>query len=119
MKYISEERLIEELESYDCDIRARDILNGLIDECQELSVENTDQWQTIDENTPKDRRILLHFKCSFGGHKGKTQVGIFNEVINLYIPLDSHGYSDDYIREYQPTHWQELPADPELPEPPK
>lgn len=89
-------------------------LHQLISECQELN-----QWQTIDENTPKDRRILLHFKCSFGGHKGKTQVGIFNEVINLYIPLDSHGYSDDYIREYQPTHWQELPADPELPEPPK
>lgn len=56
MKYISEERLIEEIELYDIDIHVIDVLNRLIDECKELN-----QWQPI-ETAPKDRRILILYE---------------------------------------------------------
>lgn len=56
MKYISKERL-ETLLNNTSYITANDLLRVLINECKELN-----QWQPIDENTPRDRRILLLYE---------------------------------------------------------
>ena len=58
MKYISEERLIAAIEVFDCDRRTTDIISSIIDECKEIN-----PWKLIDENTPKDRPLLLFFPC--------------------------------------------------------
>lgn len=94
MRGISEERLREEIESYDYDIRARDILNGLIDECQELN-----QWQPIDNNTPTHCLLLMYYPPAIN-QREFYRVGYF--------------YNDSAI--HKPSYWMPLP---ELPEPPK
>ena len=58
MKYISEERLREKFRSlYWSNGTEEELLKALINECKELN-----QWQQIDENTPRDRRILLLYE---------------------------------------------------------
>ena len=61
MKYISEERLeklwsiIVKSDRMDTLVYKSDLIRFLIEsECEELN-----QWRMIDENTPRDRRILL------------------------------------------------------------
>lgn len=64
------------------------ILHMLVDECTELNA-----WQPIDENTPKDRNLMLHFPT--GPINWRKWVG--------------HSNSN---WPFTPTHWQELPEDP-------
>ena len=49
-------------------------------------------WQPIDENTPKDRHVLL-----YGGHVPCCQMFVGHANANW---------------SWEPTHWQELPEDP-------
>ena len=63
------------------------ILHMLVDECTELNA-----WQPIDENTPKDRHVLL-----YGGHVPCCQMFVGHANANW---------------SWEPTHWQELPEDP-------
>lgn len=71
-------------------------------ESQELN-----QWQPIDENTPKDRDLLLLFE-DIGAIQGKWSEFCLSHVPNELI----------YFKN-RPTHWLALPSDPlSLPTPP-
>lgn len=90
---ISKERLIElYVENYSEEVTEELLLS----ECKEL-----DPWLPIDENTPKDRPILLFYP------KHKTPSGELKpyQVIMKYNALARIMY--------EPTHYQELPGDPE------
>lgn len=84
---ISKERL-EELSSKASRLEDKDFLETLIFQCTELN-----HWLPIDENTPKDRPILLY---SPGMENGCKQF-----VGNIESAW------------WKPTHYQELPGDPE------
>lgn len=56
MKYISEERLAE-IKDIVTDGPSKLFVQLLITQCKELN-----PWQPIDENTPRDRRILLLYQ---------------------------------------------------------
>lgn len=90
MRGISEERLrklIENDDYYDSGIE-KSVIYGLIaNECHELN-----PWLPIDENTPKDRKLLMFIP----GH-GKEVMR--HSEIKMWSP--------------NPTHYQELPDDPE------
>jgi hypothetical protein len=69
----------------------QDVLDAILDQCTELN-----PWLPI-EQAPKHRRTLLYFPSCF------------NEE-----PLVIEGYSaSTTINGVKPTHYQELPADPE------
>ena len=89
---ISEERLKEIRENLNkFDIRGHSTINQAINECKELN-----QWQPIDENTPKDREILVSNGYQYF-------IGIWNTTQNCWV--DDSG-------SINPTHWQELPKNP-------
>ena len=102
MRGISEERL-KELKDNDCysGIEQSVIYELLSDECKELN-----QWLPIDENTPKDRRLLLFFP-GYGSYDGgflmirRDGKDVFAASASLSVPLG-----------IWPTHYQELPEDP-------
>lgn len=85
---ISKERLEKTYNMYRKDLQFEAILGNLIRECRELN-----PWLPIDENTPKDRPILLY---SPGMENGCKQF-----VGNIESAW------------WKPTHYQELPGDPE------
>lgn len=95
MKYISEERLEDILSGWSD--------GGLSDQlrkaCQELSVENTHQWQTI-ESAPKDREILVY----------APSYQDLRPLISVCKWHDSAGFCIDELR--QPSHYCELPEPP-------
>lgn len=93
MRGISEKRLIEEIELYDIDVHARDILNSLIDECQELN-----PWQPIDENTPKDRPILFYYPPRYQRNE---------DTLISSEPSNTRAVEFRFA-----THWMELPEPP-------
>ena len=95
MKVITEERLTQLLGEAYAEYEELFIYNLLNTECAELN-----PWQPIDENTPKDREILV-FAPSYDGLRSLRQ-------ISKYHP--DAGYCIDELR--HPTHWQELPEDP-------
>lgn len=71
------------------------LLDMLLSECKELN-----EWKPIDENTPKDRKIMLFYeKC--GIHTGEFRCGHYLADANLCVPCN-----------IKPTHWQELPEPP-------
>lgn len=85
---ISKERLDEILQSNQCTFE-REILDEIIKECTELN-----PWIPIDENTPKDRSVLLY------------SPGMENGCKQFVGNIESAWY-------WKPTHYQELPGDPE------
>ena len=102
MRGISEERLIDIFACYPLEAAEKIILQ----ECQELQ----EPWMPIDENTPRDRQIKIY-------DAGYGQVVVqWNAYFRCFT--DPHGHK--YLN---PTHYQELPADPVMPihkpEPPK
>jgi len=97
---IHKEQLIRKLEET-CQPSYRDILNELIDQCKELN-----PWLPIDENTPKDRELLL-----FYSDKNKV-VGAWHKDMGFDV------YDDWLCKIITATHYQELSDDPveDLPE---
>ena len=94
MRGIDEETLLDVRKSLAAEGLNTDAVDALIS----LKIRELSPWLPIDENTPKNRDILLW--CEFGQSIG-------------YI--DAH---DGLIRAYglgivAPTHYQELPDDPE------
>ena len=88
MRGISEESLRHVMKMHDMDdSKTSLIFSHLCNECTELNA-----WQPIDENTPKDRHVLL-----YGGHVPCCQMFVGHANANW---------------SWEPTHWQELPKDP-------
>lgn len=73
----------------------RQLLTALLTECKELN-----PWLPIDENTPKDKNILV-YAPPYQGLQSLQQVCKWHE---------SAGFCIDELR--TPTHYQELPDDP-------
>lgn len=97
MRGITEERLVEILGI--CGPVFAGFIEALMDECQELT-----PWQPIDENTPKDRTVLLL--------SGATAVE------GSYVSFDGGFWMQHWTHdEINPTHWQELPEGPECTQP--
>ena len=91
---ISKERLIE-LRDGGSSPEFRRTLKWLVhNECKELN-----PWMPIDENTPKDRTILI---CDIG--YGQVAVD-WNEFTGSF----SNAHRSKYL---SPTHWQFLPENP-------
>lgn len=88
MRGITEERLLDILRSYEPqrDTKAS-LMEKITSQCTELN-----PWQPIDENTPKDRCLLLY------------SPGIEGVSKKFVGKLESCWY-------WNPTHWQELPED--------
>lgn len=85
MRGITEERLKEVFSKlYWTTNDEKELFTALLSECTELNA-----WQPIDENTPKDRDLVLYFSPN------KKWVGSLGR---------------DWP--FAPTHWQELPKDP-------
>lgn len=85
MRGITEERLKEVFSKlYWTTNDDKELFTALLSECTELNA-----WQPIDENTPKDRDLVLYFSPN------KKWVGSLGR---------------DWP--FAPTHWQELPKDP-------
>ena len=94
MRGISEERLIDIFACYPLEAAEKIILQ----ECQELQ----EPWIPVDENTPRDRQIKIY-------DDGYGQVVVqWNAYFRCFT--DPHGHK--YLN---PTHYQELPADPVMP----
>ncbi len=88
MRGITEESLRHVMKMHDMnDSKTSLIFSHLCNECTELNT-----WQPIDENTPKDRHVLL-----YGGHVPYCQMFVGHANANWL---------------WEPTHWQELPEDP-------
>lgn len=84
MRGITEERLKEVFSKlYWTTNDDKELFTALLSECTELNA-----WQPIDENTPKDRDLVLYFSPN------KKWVGSLGR---------------DWP--FAPTHWQELPKD--------
>lgn len=85
MRGITEERLKKVfIKLYWSTSDDKELFTALLSECTELNA-----WQPIDENTPKDRDLVLYFSPN------KKWVGSLGR---------------DWP--FAPTHWQELPKDP-------
>lgn len=101
MRGISEETLKQLRLTYEADSDIGCFVDELIvSECEELS-----PWLPIDENTPKDRRLNLHWPGT-GWITGRwiqlnNTVGYFTHDLSRYDPPS-----------VKPTHYQELPDDP-------
>ena len=96
MRGISEESLKDRL-----DIASRlndhvrcQLLYELLDECKEIN-----PWLPIDENTPKDKELLLLFPKTDYDEK-EVISGTYKTVLSTHTSLRI------------PTHYQELPDDP-------
>lgn len=86
MKGITKQELLE-IDPWQYD-NQQDLLNAILDKCTELN-----PWQPIDENTPKDRFLLLY------------SPGIEGVSKKFVGKLESCWY-------WNPTHWCELQEDP-------
>ena len=96
---ISKEDLIARLGEVDrSDVRLLTLLTIMISECKELN-----PWLPIDENTPKDRRILLLYPAMLDT---PSVTGLWNALKGRFVAdIVIHG-------SIRPTHWQELPENP-------
>ena len=88
MRGITEERLKDLFKEYS-------FIGFILAECTELST-----WQPIDENTPKDKNILVYYP-GYG-----QLVVIWPEFYSFWITVFGRKLTQP------PTHWQELPEDP-------
>ena len=94
MRGITEEKLLKLRKKYKSNIVYK-LIDYLIKECTELNA-----WQPI-ETAPKDREILV-YAPPYQDLKSLTKIIAYH---------DSAGYCIDELR--YPTHWQELPDDPQ------
>ena len=96
MRGISEENLKQKLESLMSYQEDYELLEELIAACQELN-----QWLPIDESTPMNRYLLC---VNAVGRK---------DVLRLDWLGNTWRTQDGLAAPYIPTHYQELPDDPE------
>ena len=96
MRGIREERLKVLKKQYKCSFNDA-IFDYLLKECQELN-----PWMPIDENTPMNRYLLC---VNSVGRK---------DVLRLDGHSNTWRTQDGLAAHYLPTHYQELPDDPEL-----
>ena len=96
MRGITEESLRHVMKMHDMDdSKTSLIFSHLCNECTELNA-----WQPIDENTPKDKYILV-YDPGYG-----QLVVIWLEFYNVWMTVFGRKLT------HPPTHWQELPKDP-------
>ena len=88
MRGITEERLKDLFKEYS-------FIGFILAECTDLNA-----WQPIDENTPKDKYILV-YDPGYG-----QLVVIWLEFYNVWMTVFGRKLT------HPPTHWQELPEDP-------
>lgn len=99
MRGISEERLIELVSLIPEPAEKFHeflILSALLNQCTELNT-----WVPIDENTPKDKQVLLFYpghKCPSGYLENHVAAMKYNELATI---------------RYKPTHWMHIPNEPE------
>lgn len=80
-------------------------------------------WKKIDSDTPRDRSILLYWPCySYDGSTEdvckRTAIGCWkqNRRLGGMGYFSDNDEMDDYglaMGEFAPTHWQEIPDQPE------
>ena len=100
MHGIDEETLLAVRKSLAAEGLNTDVIDALIS----LKVQELNPWLPIDENTPKDREILLFYPAN-----------------DTYTQRKALGYWDgnyfetniDSLYGEMPTHYQELPGDPD------
>lgn len=69
----------------------------------------------IDELTPRDRDILL-WTPRFGWVRGRFEYDAYAKRSRPYWTNDRERlWGTRTIRDHQPTHWMELPPEPEAP----
>ena len=88
MRGITEERLKDLFKEYS-------FIGFILAECTDLNA-----WQPIDENTPKDKYILV-YDPGYG-----QLVVIWLEFYNVWMTVFGRKLTQP------PTHWRELPEDP-------
>lgn len=99
MRGISEERLLELISRVqDPLVQYRELmtLRVMLGACTELN-----PWMPIDENTPKDKQVLLFYpghKCPSGYLENHVAAMKYNELATI---------------RYKPTHWMHIPNEPE------
>ena len=76
-------------------IKSDELLDLIIKDCEELN-----DWNPINENTPKDRRIMLFYE-NYGMHTGEFKCGHYLADAGLCVPCN-----------IKPKYWQELPSLP-------
>lgn len=91
MRGISHKELLE-IDPWQYD-NQQDLLNHIIEQCQELN-----PWLPIDENTPKDTPLLVYYPTMPKG----LRFHVISKLVNFDASI------------HKPTHYQELPDDPEL-----
>ena len=96
MRGITEERLKKVfIKLYWSTSDDQELFTALLSECTELNA-----WQPIDENTPKDKNILV-YDPGYG-----QLVVIWPEFYSFWITVFGRKLTQP------PTHWRELPEDP-------
>lgn len=96
MRGISEEVILQALNVKECNNYTRKILEALKECCEELN-----PWLPIEENTPMNRYLLC---VNSVGRK---------DVLRLDGHSNTWRTQDGLAARYLPTHYQELPDDPE------
>lgn len=87
------------------------VLQTLINQCKELN-----PWLPIDENTPKDRSLLLYYPGrenddDFDIPKIQS-IGYWSFSLAIWVCDLKYCWGEEKSRLAQPTHYQELPDDP-------
>ena len=96
MRGVDEETLLAVRKSLAAEGLNTDAVDALIS----LKIRELNPWLPIDENTPKDRELLLFF----------PERSEFNLTANKQIAICNDSYLNHCF--LKPTHYQELPDDP-------
>ena len=80
---ISKETLIRLMQDPNCDSSDYATYDYLLSLCTEL-----DPWLPIDENTPKDKRILLYFPETYKWAEDcpRIEIGFYNDSFGRSVP---------------------------------
>lgn len=97
MRGVDEETLLAVRASLAAEGLNTDAIDALIS----LKIRELNPWLPIDENTPQDRELLLFF----------PERSEFNLTANKQIAICNDSYLNHCF--LKPTHYQELPDDPE------
>lgn len=98
MRGIDEETLLAVRASLAAEGLNTDVIDALIS----LKIRELNPWLPIDESTPKDKNIWLYYETYY------PCVGSWCSLSGAFQPkVDPEDYDE------RPTHYQELPDDPE------